>query len=300
MAKIRIPISITYETIGITPVQKVIEGLQASEAVAGEAIELLPSFVPGLTVEASVIGVSHISQESPLKEVLVAALVLAHQKEIGDFVEPLVGNIVGPTVAADHSEVFGLLFSIVAIYGASAAKDILVKRFENHKPRQMLNALIADVAAATGKSLKEVRDILEAKYSTPNAFKKVVTKAKGFFAPSHCGGNAAVQIGSTIIPQDVVREIPQSGMAQGKEMARYEPKYDVTINLHAMDRDKANTGWAAVVPEISDRRLKLRLSKEVDPTRLWRKDVVSGDIVVVEKLTAHGFLPQEYQLIRVD
>ena len=66
MAEIRIPISITYETIGITPVQKVIEGLQASEAVAGEAIELLPSFVPGLTVEASVIGVSRISQESPL------------------------------------------------------------------------------------------------------------------------------------------------------------------------------------------------------------------------------------------
>lgn len=299
MAEIRIPISITYETVGITPVQKVIEGLQASEAVAGEALALLPSFIPGISIEASVIGVSRISQESPLREVLIAALVLAHQKEIGAFVSPLASQLVGPEVAADYREVFGLLFSVVAIYGASAARDILVKKFENHKPRQMLEALISEVAVSTGKTEKEVRDILEARYSKPSLFKRVVAKARAFFAPSHHDGNAAVQISELTIPQEVVREIPQSGMIQSKDMTRYEPKYDIPINLHAMDRDKANTGWAAVIPSISDRRVKVRLTKEVDPKSLWGKDQITGDIVIVEKLTAHGFMPQEYQLTRV-
>lgn len=300
MAEIRIPISITYETVGITPVQKVIEGLQASETFAREAIELLPSFMPGVSIESSVIGVARISQESPLREVLIAALVLAHQEEIGAFVSPLVSRLAGPDMAADHSKVFGLLFSLAAIYGASAARDILVKRFENHKPRQMLDAIISDVAATTGKTEKEVRDILETRYSTPNLFKRVVAKAKAFFAPSHHDGYAPVQISGMTIPQEVIREIPQSGMIQDKNMTRYEPKYDVTISLHAMDRDKANTGWAAVIPSISDKRVKVRLGKEVDPKSLWGKDQITGDIVVVEKLTAHGFAPQEYQLTRVD
>ena len=300
MAEIRIPISITYETAGITPVQKVIEGLQASEAVASEVVELLPSFVKGLTVEASVIGVAKISQESPLRELLVVALVIAHQREVGDFVEPIASKLVGPDMAADHSVVFGLLFSLIAIYGASAARDILMKRFEDHRPRKLLDALVAQVASETGKTEKEVRDILEARFSTPSAFRKIVSKAKAFFAPSHHDGNAPVQIGQTEISQDVVREIPQSGVNQERDMARYEPKANVTINLHAMDRDKANTGWAAVIPEVSEKRLKLRLTREVDTSKLWARDTVTGDVVVVEKLTANGFSPHEYQLTRVD
>ena len=51
MSEIRLPLSITYETEGVTPVADVIAALQATDALVKDAASLLPSLIDGLQVE---------------------------------------------------------------------------------------------------------------------------------------------------------------------------------------------------------------------------------------------------------
>nr|WP_010400595.1 hypothetical protein [Paracoccus sp. TRP] len=298
MTEIRIPVSITYEVSGVTPVSKVIDGLRASEAAIKEAAGLLPSFLPDVAIQSISVGVQRISQQSPLREVLIAAIVLAQQEHMGEFIAPYAERIYGQAVTEPTSEMLGLLVSLVIVYGASAARDIVVGSVGG-KVREQLKTLIKYTAQETGKSEKEITDILEARYSDVSLFKRLVRKSRDFFAPAHAERTSPVVIGNVSIPSDVVAEIPPSSPIKDKDMARYIPKDDVEIKLHAMDKDKQNTGWAAVIPSLSDRRIKLRIGKEVDKSDIWGKDTIRGDIVVVEKLTSYGFFPQEYQLTRV-
>lgn len=299
MAEVLVPISITYDVSGITPVGKVIDSLRASEAAINEAIDLLPSFVPTLVVLSRSVGVERISQQSPLRELLVVAIALAQQETIGEFVTPYAEAMLGRDISKGTGEMLGLLVSIVIIYGASAARDIIVKKFEDNRLKEQLNTLVGIAAKETGRTERDIRAILDTRYSEPGLFKKVTSRAREFFAPSHHEGTASVQIGDHIIPSEVVSEIPMTGAVRDKDLARYQPVEDVEVSIHAMDRDKSNTGWAAVIPCISDRRLKLRIAKELDQSSLWGRDRLKGDVVVVEKLTASGFQAQEYQLIRV-
>lgn len=74
MAEIRLPLSITYQTEGRTPVGDVIIALQAADWIANDAVSLLPSLINGLKIEQSSLNVLSLTQESPLREYFFVGL----------------------------------------------------------------------------------------------------------------------------------------------------------------------------------------------------------------------------------
>ena len=52
----------------------------------------------------------------------------------------------------------------------------------------------------------------------------------------------------------------------------------VELELHAQDKDREASGWAAVPKGISDKRLKMRLVDGVSPNELWGRDQIYGDV----------------------
>ena len=82
MVEISLPLSISYQTKGVTPIADVVEALQATDAISRDAISLLPSLIDGLEIARCDVGIKRISQESPLREVLFLTLFVTFQDDL--------------------------------------------------------------------------------------------------------------------------------------------------------------------------------------------------------------------------
>lgn len=300
MSEIIVPFSISYQTDGTTPVADIIAALHSTDHVMREAVSLLPSLIDGLSVSGCSLNVRIISQESPLKELFGIALIVAFQDELKTEIPPMLESLLGITIDDKYDSVVTVTFMTVLFYGVSFAKDAILKKVENHRPRQMLDDLVATVARQLGKSEKEVMQVLEAKFSKPNVVKRLVKETVQFFLPSQKALNAPILIDRAIIDTPTVREVPYTPSDEAvTDYDRYTPMNGVDVEVHAMDKDKNATGWAAVVPSVSEKRLKMRLMDPLSSGDVFGIEKLIGDIVVVSKLTSEGFVPAEFQLIAI-
>lgn len=193
-----------------------------------------------------------------------------------------------------------MAFLVVLFYGAGLAIDVARKAFTDSLPRSKLNELIDLLSLETGKSSSDVRKIVEARFQKPAAAKRVVTEAKRFFQPSQKDRNAPVTFDRDTVDSDTVKEVPYSAESdKPQDFDRYTPHDAVLLEMHAQDKDKSATGWAAIAPEISEGRLKVRVMDPVVPSEIWGQDRITADVVVVSKLTSDGYIPSEIQITAV-
>lgn len=300
MAEIRLPLSITYGTEGATPVADIIEALHATNALVGDTVALLPSFVPGIRIEESSLNVRILSQESPLREAFFIALLLTYQEDLQSEVPRMIEDLFQITVSDKYDTIATVVFLIVLFYGTALAIDAVKKAVTPSLPRERFQDLAKVLAAQTGRSIESIEDVLRAHFEKPSAAQRLLGSAKKFFLPSQRDKNAPVRIDRENLDRDFVREVPYPSAVEKKsDFDRYTPYSGAEVELHAKDRDKAATGWAATVPGLVDARTKLRVMSPIQPSELWGKDALTADIVVVSKLTANGYVPAEVQILRV-
>lgn len=301
MTEIRLPLSIVYETEGVTPVSDVIAALQAANEISKDVVSLLPSLFEGLKIEASSLNVRSLTQESPLREYFLLALVVAFQDDLKAEVPPVIEDLFSVRISDDYDTLVTVIFMIVVFYGASIAIDAIKKAFTPSLPKAKFDELIQVLAVETGRPAQDIRNIFEAKFAKPAATTRLLNQVSQFFAPSQKARNAPVRFDRDTIPSETIREIPYSGFGdqEKQDFSKYKPLAGVELELHAQDRDKASTGWAAVCPSVSPDRLKVRIIEPVQPSDLWQRDRITADVVIVEKLTAHGYQPTELQITAV-
>lgn len=297
MAEINLPLSISYQTEGSTSVGDVIEALKATDTIVKETVSLLPSFVDGLNIEQSTLNVQKLTQQSPLREVFLVTLVVTYQDDLQKEVPQLLEDILKVQVTDKYDSLVTVIFMIIIFYGANFAIEALKRAITDSKPKRVFKSMLTLLAKETGKSEADILAILEAKFSQPNAAKRLVQNAKKFFLPSQKDKNAPIHIDRDLIDSETVREIPYAGAQENNsDFDRYTPHEGVELELHAMDRDKSKTGWAAVVREVTDKRLKMKIVEPLSIKDFWGRDNVKADVVVVSKLTAAGYVPAEVQV----
>ncbi len=300
MKEIRLPLSIVYETEGVTPVADIVAALQATDDLVKDAVSLLPSLYHGLKIEQSSLNVRTLSQESPLREYFLLALIVAFQDDLVEEVPPMLEDLFKITVDDRFDTILTVLFMIVVFYGAGLAVDLVKKAVSDSLPRDKYEEMLGVLALETGRPISELRQIVQAKFEKPSATRKLVGQAKRVFLPSQKDKNAPVLFDRDAIPTDTIREIPYAGDSDEKQdFDRYDPHNFVELEMHAQDKDKSSTGWAAVANTISPARLKVRVVDPVQPSDLWGKDHVTADLVVVSKLTANGYQPFEIQITAI-
>ena len=225
---------------------------------------------------------------------------MAFQDELNAEIPPMLEDLLRVDIPDSYDSIVTVVTMIVLFYGAAFLKDAAVKLAEDGALRRQVNNLIKQLAERTGKSPDEIRKALDAKYASPGPVKRLAKAVHGFFLPSQREGGVPIHFDRERVEPEVIKEIPYAEEFDQKEdFERYESHSGVTLEIHAQDRDKNNTGWAAVPKGISDHRLKMRIIEPVTANDLWTKDTVTGDITVVMKLTANGYVPVEIHLTRI-
>ena len=228
------------------------------------------------------------------------ALVVAFQGDLQDEVPPLLEDIFKIGVSEKYDTLVTVVFMIVVFYGAGMAIDAVKKAFTESLPKSKLEELVNTLALETGRSAADIRNIVEARFAKPAAVRRLLKETKNLFLPSQKDKNAPITFDRDIVDSETIRQIPYPGDEDDlPDFNRYKPYSTVELELHAQDRDRSATGWAAVAPSVSGERLKVRVMEPVTPSDLWQKDRVIADIVVVEKLTANGYQPTEIQITSV-
>jgi len=210
MAEVHLPLSITYETEGVTPVADVITALQATDALVQDASSLLPSLIEGLHVEKCSLNVQRLTQESPLREIFLISLFLAFQDDLEREVPAVLEDLFNITVSDDYDTLVTVALLAIAFYGAGLAIDAAKRTFADSLPKEKFEDLAQVLAAETGKPAADIRSIIHAKFGKPSAAKRLVKSAKGVFLPSQKGKNAPMIVDRDRISRPYVSNAPRS------------------------------------------------------------------------------------------
>jgi hypothetical protein len=299
MAEYLVPVQVTYNTSGTTSLADVIAALTAADLLIRDAVSLLPSVIPGSDVSLRAIAVQRLSQESPLREIFIAAVYLASQEQLEAGVVAT-ANAAGLVVPEKLETLLTLAVLVVLFYGAAMARDAVSGLTSEGPAKRKLRALTEDLARQTGHTEETVRRVLEAKYSKPGPIRTLISASLGFFRPSHTGGMSSIDVGHRHLSTEVVADVPFSNeVSDENDLQRFAPYTNITLELHAQDRDRGSTGWAAVPKGVTEKRVRMRIMPPVMPTHIWGKSTIRGDIVLISKLTSDGFEPSEIHLTAV-
>ncbi|HMO51910.1 MAG TPA: hypothetical protein PKE26_11055 [Kiritimatiellia bacterium] len=98
------------------------------------------------------------------------------------------------------------------------------------------------------------------------------------------------------IKADIIATLPQE--IPEKEVKEKTRSHDnVMLDLRATDFDKASSGWAAVIHDIAQKRLKMELAHDINPASLRGLTIIHADVDVLYRLNAAGdYIPQEVYL----
>lgn len=292
--------SVTYLTPDPTLVKDVIASLQGIETTLGEVGRVLPLLVPGLKVDKIDIRVREITQNSPLRELFVASLMVAFQKDLEREVPDLISAATGLPIPERMDATVTVLALIIVFYGIGAIRDLVFGVGKDSRSSEMLDDMINDLAATMGVSPKHIRKTLEERYAEKTLWKRLANATSRFFMPSKRQDSASVLVNEIHIGQEIVREIPDSFRVDD---ALDEPVTrnfnDAILDLHAQDKDHAGRGWAAVVQGLSDQRARLKLMAGVAADSIWGHDRVVGDITVIFERLGMDLLPREIHLHRI-
>lgn len=300
MASIHVPLSITYDTRGTTPLADVIAALQAADIAINDAVSLLPTFIDGLHIERAQVNVRSLSQESPLRELFLVALIVAFQDDLHAEIPPMIEDLLKVNIPDSYDSLVTIVTMIVLFYGAGFLKDAATKVAEDGALRRQLSNLVSQLSHRTGMTEEDIRAALDAKYGKPGPVKRLAKAVHGFFLPSQREGGVPITFDRKTVEPEAIREIPYADEFNEKQdFEKYQSYSGVLLEIHAQDRDKINTGWAAIPQGISETRLRMKLVEPVTVHDLWTKDAIRGDITVVLKLTGDGYVPSEIHLTRV-
>jgi hypothetical protein len=120
-----LPHNVEYELEGHPSVAALAQSLLANERLAKEAVLLLDAYIPGLSIEATAVSVRRISQDSPLRQAFVVAIVAAFQPALEKDVPAIVTDLTGHTLPAQYSSLLTVLVLVIAVYGISKTIELL-------------------------------------------------------------------------------------------------------------------------------------------------------------------------------
>ncbi len=298
--------ALEYGTESPVSVEDLIKSLEANERLIRQSGRLLAELIPGLEVETTRVSVTHISQESPLKEYFAAALVLAFQPKMSTAVPHIIEGLTGTPLNDDYNTVLTLFVLLIAVEGIGRAYERFFPGKDKREITETRDSLLKKAAAITGVAAARIVDAIAVLF-TGKTLRPTVAASQKVFAPTRGQQNACIRDSrrAVLIPPGAVAlaqaaaglpyevEADDSGLHMKNE---WHPKASVVF--HAHDRDKQKTGWAGHIPKLFDDRIPMILDKSQKPEKLFGKTMVTADVLVTMVEDENGDMrPKEMLLV---
>lgn len=278
-----------YSTENPVSVKEIIKSLQGWEAIAKQSLDVFVNLteceIDGVELEVELL------RSGSLYEDLVIKLLFGSQEKLDKFVEKC-HAVIGEG-AVRNTLVFAVVSGMVG-YGlylaSSAMSPDKVTHFEANN-----NTIINIGAGAANLTPEGLKSVIETSVRNPKSLAEGAVKV---ISPARSDENASLTIGdgqqTIVIPPETIRQAPTSVSID--PLTQVRDYSDVDIQIRALDLDNPSKGWAAVVPGIIERRVKLVLDPNVSAESLSGRLSFRGDITVISTLKNNEYKPTEILL----
>lgn len=305
--------AITYTNRGIVPVSDVAASLVANEKLLKDAGAILQELFPGLTVHEVEVRFRSATTSSPLKELLAGAFVLSYQEELRAEVPMWIERLTGIDIPESSDGIVTVLVMVIAIYGIARAVELFGPkksagdtkvRASTFEPQPLIQGNYNQVVLVAGEQLgvepEQITEALDRKFQGRNA-RALAQRAMQMIRPAKREAGAAVEGGGVRVNPETVAAAPSElDMLVGEDQEIQEPIMGQLVDIHATDIDSNNTGWAGVLSEVWEKRLRMRLYPTIKPEDLFGKRTITADVILVSKANAVGeFVPYLFHVVRI-
>ena len=272
---IDVPFELYYDTKNGIPIEDAIEQLKALNRVINKQAGVVSS-IANASIERTEVFVNELIEGS-WQEKLCIRLFFKSEEEYEKF-KNACGNV----------EMSGWLKTVIAMgFGAFILFSIqqMTPKQEN-SPKVNIeinnNSGIISLGKSIDLSEEQINKVID-KNSNPNKAEKQA--ALDIMSPAKNGGATQVKLvgyDELTIPKSSFEALPDEVPNQdGKE--REKNHQNIDLYIYASDRDKANNGWAGIVPDLFENRVKFELADGVDPNLLHGQRKIKSDIIVHER-----------------
>lgn len=270
-----------FYSIGNNPsIKEIVDSLQGWEAIIkqskGVLAELTGSDILDIEVRVQKLEVGSLTEKILVKlgfgneENFDRFLENAHQKYIGE------GKM-------RSTLVWAVIAALLATGMYHVVKNMAPDNASHFEANN--NVIINIGAGETNISPERINSVLN---STLVDQKIVAKGAVKILSPARNDENATLSIGSdntsVTIPTDLIKKTPTEVIFEPDTYTR--DHYDVDLEIRALDLDNPTKGWAAVIPGLVDRRVKLVLAPDIKPEDLLHKFSSRADVTITYKLTS--------------
>lgn len=268
-----VPFGVHYDIKNGIPINEAIEQLKAISKIIEKQKSVIAT-IANVNIERTEIFVTELKEGSWIEEVCIR--IFFEDKEHYAKFAIAAGGVplelwlkILLSMGVGAFMMYGILSMLGKTGGGSSGVSINIKN----------NSGIISLGESIGLSEKQIDTVIEKNSKQGKSDKQATLD---MLNPAKNGGATRVQLSGLNeleIPESDFMQLPNEVPTQ--ENTEEEQAYDnIDVYIYASDRDKTNSGWAGIVPELFEQRVKFELGEAVDPNALHGRRKVTANIVV--------------------
>lgn len=262
----------------------------------------------GLVVEKTKVDFISASTNSPLREAFAVGILVTFQDELKIEVPKMIESITGYHVDAKYDTLVTVIFLVIVMYGMERAWEW----FKNSKKDGEKSPIPQPIYNNYGTLIQAAGDLMDVPSShLDRAIKQAIPakQVKGlaraaldFIRPAKRERGAAIEGAGLSIDPAAIEAAPSPldialDESDEEAQAAYERR---EVIIHATDIDHNSSGWAGHIPGIWEKRLRMKLFPAISPIRLFGREKITADIIVVSKRNEAGeYVPYIFHVVAV-
>jgi hypothetical protein len=271
---------IYYSNKQIIPIRDIAESLLALEGVIRHSPKVLEALFPGTTIFSVDIFIKELKSDS-LWEDFIIKFIFGGQTKFDECIESMRERI-GMDNIMNKPQLIGAIIAVLILTGGAyyLGKDQLVAPEERAAIEANNNTIINIGAGMLEMSSEEFKILIEGAVKDKS---KLAKDAVRLVQPANKDPEASITFNNNkdlqIRPETIKVMSRHTNEPENTEFI--EDFLNIDMELRATDLDSTKRGWAVVVPELSDRRIKLQFDSTVNPEDLYEKRRFKGNISVI-------------------
>lgn len=271
---------IYYSNKELVPIKDVAESLLALEAIIRQSPDVLEAMFPGTKIQSVEIYINELKSDSIWEDVVVK-FIFGNQQKLDGFIAN-VRERIGIDNIMNNPQLLSSIILVMILSGGAyyLGKDKSASPQQKATIEANNNTIIQIGAGMVELNSEDFKVLIDSAIKdkdklAKNAIKVVNPAKRDPEASITFNGNEELRINN-----ESVKAMPRS-IQEPEDEEFIEDYKNIELEIRAIDLDSTKRGWAVVVPDLHNKRVRLQLDPTVDPEDLLDKRRVNANVTVI-------------------
>lgn len=273
---------IYYSNKNHIPVRDIAESLLSLEQIIKQTPSVMEALFPGVKIDRAEVFISELKSGS-LDERVLVKFFFGDQKKFDEFIQTARERL-GIEKIMENPKILGSIIAaiLLTMLAYQVGKDVIFSP-EKKATIEANNNTIIQIGAGLVKMDSDDFKVLIENAVPPKERDRLAKHALKVMSPAKLDPDATITFNNdedVRIESQTVKAVP-SVIVEPEPDQMIQDYDNALVELRAVDLDSTKKGWAAVLPEINDRRTKVQLDPHVDSQDLMTNPRFRANITVV-------------------